>query len=343
MKNSSTLFQLLEMACPSIRYRCRLEIMGHEPDSHGMSGLQAEILEDELVMKVLGWQQLDGWLGCDFHGYGSIEAGIRILCEKGVRHDHPVLSAALDALERGTDRLHLGIGKVGKVLDDLGFGGSLRIRAAVYTYSDMEAKPFVKTEIYKALECFKAVMDAQAISEIVENFQGKLVFKPGVLWPDIYALRLLAATQSWRTLENQQKMIASIRRLIELSPIPDIHVRHKSQKIAPGSFSMHDFNPDLNVLDDAGWMRWFHRMEMLARLGIVNSIPELQNQIHALRQILNDGDGWFSKRLSHSSFNQWGAYSGLMLERDWRSPKRRMYDLTFRSLLISRYAGKDDG
>lgn len=34
---------------------------------------------------------------------------------------------------------------------------------------------------------------------------------------------------------------------------------------------------------------------------------------------------------------KWGAYSSLTLERDWKDPRRRMYDPTFRSLLILHY------
>jgi hypothetical protein len=75
-----------------------------------MAALQSQILEDDLVKTVFGWRQADGWLGRDFHGYDSIETGIRILSEKGVSPQHPVFSGALEALEKGVDRLHLGIG-----------------------------------------------------------------------------------------------------------------------------------------------------------------------------------------------------------------------------------------
>jgi hypothetical protein len=54
--------------------------------------------------------------------------------------------------------------------------------------------------------------------------------------------------------------------------------------------------------------------------------------------MLATGQGRFTKALSHTYFRKWGAYTGLMLERDWRDPQRRIYDLTFRSLLILHYA-----
>jgi hypothetical protein len=47
--------------------------------------------------------------------------------------------------------------------------------------------------------------------------------------------------------------------------------------------------------------------------------------------------GKFTKQLAHDYFRRWGAYTGLMLEADWRIPQRRINDLIFRSLLILNY------
>ena len=91
--------RLLEFACPSIKYRIRKELL-HQSISHPeMTALQAQIAQDDAVLKVLSWQQSDGWLAWAFHGYESMEAGIRLLCEKGVESDQPVLARALPALE----------------------------------------------------------------------------------------------------------------------------------------------------------------------------------------------------------------------------------------------------
>ena len=283
------------------------------------------------------WQQADGWLGGNFHGKTGIEAGIRILCEKGVQRRQPVLAEALEALEKYGERLDEGIGKVGKILDEKGFGGSLMIRATVFAYAGVENKPFLQAQIRKALDEFKAVPSTNSLENIVEMYRGKLVFKPDVQWPSIYHLRLLAFTYSWRTIENQKLVAEGVKRLIKLSPLPNISVRSKSQLIAPASFCMHDFNPEMGLMDDAHWMMWFHRMECLARLGVINAVPELQGQVDALESLL-DTDGYFTKKLSHSYFTKWGGYTGLRLELNWRTPEHRVYDLTFRSLLILHYA-----
>ena len=335
--HTDPVFELLECACPSIKYRIRSEILGQSASSKTMVELQAQILRDPTVEEVLNWQQADGWLAWDFHGATSIETGIRILCEKGVQRRHPVLAKALEALEKYTERLDRGIGKVGKILDEKGFGGSLMIRAAVFAYAGVENKPFVQAQIGKALAEFKAVLTSHSLEDLVEMYRGKLVFRPNVQWPSIYHLRLLAFTHSWRTTKNQKLVAEAVKRLIELSPLPKISVRSKSQLISPASFCMHDFNPEMGLMDDAHWMMWFHRMECLARLGVVNSVPELQRQVDVLANML-DADGYFTKKLTHLYFTKWGGYQGLMLEANWRTPERRVYDLTLRSKLILYYA-----
>jgi hypothetical protein len=100
---------------------------------------------------------------------------------------------------------------------------------------------------------------------------------------------------------------------------------------------MDDFNPDLQTLNDAHWMMWFHRMELLSRMGVMHSLPEMKIQVSALKEILDAGKGKFTKPLAHNYFRNWGAYTGLMLEKDWKDPHRRIYDLTFRSVLILHY------
>jgi len=331
---------LLSEACPSIEYRTRKELLGESPRLGRMRDLQRRILEDAVVRRVIDSRRQDGWLGSTFHGQGGIEVGIRILSEKGVERCQPVLRDALLALERGTDRLSEGIGKVGAVLDDLGLGGQRLIRAAVFAYAGVESRPFVKEQVAGALERMAAAADVAAIAEITEKYRGKLVFREGVIWPCIYDLRLLAWTRSWRTARHERMVARGIRRMVELSPIPEIHVRWKSQIIAPASYCMHEFRPRLGSLSPAKWAMWFHRMEMLARLGVVPRVPALKLQVGRLRRVLADGDGLFVLPLRHGYFRNWGAYSGLMLEVDWRASARRQGDLTFRSLVILAQSGQ---
>jgi len=107
--------------------------------------------------------------------------------------------------------------------------------------------------------------------------------------------------------------------------------------MAPASFGMKDFNPTMTSMNSAQWMMWFHRMELLSRLGVVDAIPELRNQVNILQDMFDD-DGWFTSQINHDYFKRWGAYTGLMIEQDWKTAQRRIFDLTFRSLLIRHYS-----
>jgi hypothetical protein len=337
MQPESSLEELIESACPSIRYRVRAEILGEDPSCQEMSALQEQILRDPHVQDVLSWQQPDGWLARDFHGAKGLEAGIRILCEKGLRAECPPLALALTALGDHPDRLERGIGTVGPILDELGFGGSRMIQATVYVYAGLEDRPCVQAQLDEALKGFRAVLEVERLDEIIESYRGRLVFKPGLQWPGIYHLRLLALTRSWRTDGNLAMLAAAVRRLVCLSPLPVVYVRSKSRWVAPASFCMQNFAPDLDSMEDVEWMKWFHRMECLARLGVVPHVEELNKQVEWLQRQLNADQGWFKKPLRHPYFVNWGAYTGLALEPDWRSPKNRVHDLTFRSRLILHY------
>lgn len=69
---------------------------------------------------------------------------------------------------------------------------------------------------------------------------------------------------------------------------------------------MDDFNPDMASLDGAHWMMWFHRMELLARLGIVHLIPELEHQVVELKALLDAGEGSFYEKDGTRLFQELG-------------------------------------
>ena len=273
---------LLSSACPSIRYRVNKEILNESTDTPAMRNLQDQILTDEEVKRIFESRKPDGWLGKNFHGENSIESAIRWLSEKGVNNQHPVIQDALIALEHHPERLSLGIGKVGSRLDQLQMGGSLMIQEVVFAYAYHEDRPSTQKQVENALNAFNALIQVDSIESITKEKSGNKIFCPGVIWPSLYHLRLLAWTERWRTTENILMLSASIRKLISFSPIPAIKVLYKSQIIAPASFCMDQFTPDMGKMKDFEWMMWFHRMELLARLGVIHLIPELEIQIHAL-------------------------------------------------------------
>jgi hypothetical protein len=331
--------RLLLQACPSIQYRLRRELQNQPLSDSLMLALQSRILADPAVKVLFSWQTPDGWLGDRFHGYHSLETGVRLLCEKGLDPAYPVLSRALQALIHcNPDQLDQGLGRPGRLLDQLGLGGAQMIRSVVLAYAGIEDAPGLQEQIDVALAGFQSVLGIGRREDLFELYHGKRVLRQGLLWPGIYHLRLLSWTRGWRTPENLGMLADSIQRLVNLSPIPAFNVRYRSQIIAPASFGMQDFNPDLALLDSPGWMAWFQRMELLARLGIIQQVPQLEQQLAQLSALLQSGDGWFAMSLQHEYFRKWGAYTGLMLEPDWKNPQRRICDLTFRSLLILHYS-----
>jgi hypothetical protein len=336
MKIDPVLQQLLDRSCPSIQYRIRKELLGETGSSMLMQSLQEDLLQDEQVKKVFSWQQPDGWLGRDFHGSESLEAGIRILSEKGVEPTHPIFSSALTALQKYPERWDRGLGNAGQFLDENSLGGTKMISAAVLAYAGIENIGIVQNQIQQALRGFQGVLEIRSTTDLVDNYRKKLIIKTRKLWPSLYHLRLLAYTRSWRSSENCLLLANAVRRLIDLSPIQNFYLRKGTQLVAPASFCMDNFADNMDQMDDRQWMMWFQRMELLARTGVITNVPSLQDQVAHLKNLLENG--FFTRKLSHNYFRQWNCYTGLMLEKDWKADFRRINDLTFRSSLLLFYS-----
>ncbi len=299
-----------------------------------MAAFQAKIMLDPLVNKVIDSQNKNGWYGSRFHGYDSMESGIRILIEKGVSPKQISLVRALDALERDTELISNDLGSFGKYFDQKRLGGARMIRAWLLALGDRGENPLVEEQVLVALEGMKTVAELSSNIYATEKYHDRLIYIPDLQWPGIYHLRLLASTQKWRTPQNMEMVAISINKLVQYSPMPYAYVRKGSQLIAPASFAMLDFNPDLLKLDDAGWMMWIHRTELITRMGVAHKIKEISQQINTLIELLSGSKQLFTLPIKHEYFKRWGAYTGLMLEPDWKNKVSRINDLTFRSQII---------
>lgn len=331
-----TAIYLSKQACPSIAYRIRKDIWLEDPANPEMIALQEEILNEKEIIRIFSLQQEDGWLGGSFHGIDEPESCIRYLMEKGVEPSHPVIQNALQAIINKKERFDEGsMFHVGKPLDAQKLGGSKLMKACVFAYTGNEQHDFVKEMIAEALEVFSNVCGIKNMDAVYDSYNGKYVFKQDALWPSIYHLRLLAYTTSWRSEQNQNMLIEAITNLSRLSPIPEIKLLHKRQIIAPASAFMNHFNETMDNLKAKEWMLWFHRTELIARLGIASAIPAIKTQIAFMNDILNTNNGLFTKKLRHYYYTKWTPYLGLALEPDWRSVEKAVNDLTFRCLLIN--------
>lgn len=337
--------ELLENACPAIRYRVNKEILNKQED---FELYQPKILEDKRIQYVLNWQNSDGYFGEVFHGgwipreerkhsTTGAESALRFISEMGFPKENQIVCKGLDALlfsdwNRGKSSWNMYYPEIGLFGDDL-------IRAVVFAYFRIEEHEFIRNEIDRAFDCMEKVNRIDSINEIIEKYRDKNFFKPGMALPWSYHLRLLAFTEGWKNDNNLKKLAGYIEHLIELSPFPDIYIKYRSQLIAPASIFPKDLGKGLKDFTDKDWFPWFHTFELFSRMGIVKEVPVLRRQLDELKKILNRGNGFFRIKPQDYCFNKWSVYIGLALEEDWKKDKW-MYDLTFRSLLILKYSGE---
>ncbi|HYE80967.1 MAG TPA: hypothetical protein VEG39_02240 [Clostridia bacterium] len=337
--------QLMEYSCPSIKYRIKKEILEEDSD---MDQSQYEILQDSRVQYVFSWQNNDGYIGEVFHGgwipqekrkYSTTgaESALRFLREMGLSKEHEFIRRGLEALLR--EGWNKGSSKWNSYIPEIGLHGEDYIRSVVFSYYGIEDYDFIQTEIQRALEVLIRSEDIRNFDDITGVYKNKSFYNSAVVLPEIYHLRLLAFTYGWRNKESVGKVKECIEHLISLSPIPDIYIKYKSQLIAPAMLFPRDLSKRLSDFMDRDWFQWFHTFDLFARLGVVKDIPQLLDQLNELKAILQQGEGFFRIKPDDYGFKKWGCYTGLALEKDWKND-RWMYDMTFRSLLILKYAGE---
>jgi hypothetical protein len=351
MKRSDTTQLLLDKACPAIRYRILTEILGEFPESTAAKHLQAEILRDDRVQYVFGWQQADGYLGQVFHSgmNGSLsqkestkgaEGAIRFLREMGVRTDNPTFERALRSLIRD-DWFRDTMGVCWTHYPDVGLQGLDLVRAATLAHAGVEDHEIVVQQQYESLRTLLGIMGIRSMDEVIEPFKDKQVFKPGVAFPESYHLRLLAHTRRWRHGDNPSAVAKAVRKLVDLSPLPVVKVRHKSRWLGPAGIPSGGLSVDLRRMPAYEWCGWFVTVERFARMGAVPHVRPLAKQLDQLEGLLDKGGGLFRENYpcKGKGIPGWGPYGFGALERDWGGD-RKAYDLTFRCLLILHHAGR---
>jgi DNA-binding phage protein len=330
-------------ACASIRYRTRKEILEEKPD---INEYLDEILDDKRVKYVFSWQKPDGYLGQSFHGgwipdaklkfYNTgAETAIRFLSEMGVPKNYPAVEKGLNALLR-EGWFFDGIGRF-EYQPEIGLFGVDNIRAVVFAYYGIEEHEFIRTEIKRLLGYIARMQEISSIQDITGTYRNKLYFNKGIPLPDIYNLKLLAFTQSWRNNHNITAVIKALEHLIHMSPLPVIHIKIGTQLCAPARIFPRDLKKSLKDFGPKDWFFWMHTMELFARMGVVKKIPALLRQANDLKEMMDENGGIFPFKPDPGFFVKWSCYTGLALEDSW-AKERWKYDLTFRSLLILKYA-----
>jgi hypothetical protein len=224
---------------------------------------------------------------------------------------------------------------------DVGLQGLDLIRAATLAHAGMVESEIVVQQQYESLRTLQGIMGIQCMDDLIEPFKDKNVFKPGVAFPGVYHLRLLAHTHRWRHGDNPQAVARAVGKLIKLGPLPGIKVRHKSRWLGCVPISPEVFSLDLRRMPTDEWRRWFEVFENLARMGVAPQVKPLTRQLDQLEEILDKDGGMFRKAYPCKGTMPpgWGPYGFGPLERDWEGD-RKAYDLTFRCLLILHHAGR---
>lgn len=185
-----------------------------------------------------------------YFGTGA-EGALRYLSEMAVPDTYPIVKRCLEALLK--DNWNPDPWKWSMLFEpEIGLYGADNVRAVVFSYFGIEDYYFIQEEIQRTLGYVGALNTIPSIEEITGTYNKKLYYA-GTPLPDLYNLKLLAFTQSWRTDENIDKVSQAIERLIDLSPLPTIYIKMKSQLIAPARITPSDLKQSPLNLQPKEW------------------------------------------------------------------------------------------
>lgn len=340
MDTSKSVALLMENAGPIIKYRVEKEFLGKDR----YSDYRRLILCHPLVREARAWQQDDGYLGIAFHGgwlpenkkirsSRAAEAALRFLAETGLRPTEPFLDRALTALCGENYNRSPSCWDI--FCPEEGLYGSEYERDMLLALFNKAEDNTENSSIALALDRMKYLASAGDISDFSYAANGRRFFVKGKALPDLYQLRLLSCTRSWRNAENIETVAAAVRKYIELSPLPPIYILHHGQRIAPAAITCFDFSKNLADYSEIDWYQFLSLMQLFSDLGLIDKVDRLNGLFRQLSSMVERNGGILDLPVCHKVFKVWGAYSGLMLEERWKG-SRRSCDLTYRYLKIVR-------
>lgn len=343
---------LLNNADPSIVLRTKKEILNQISEKEEEE-LLTKITIQKNVQTVIKSQKPDGWFGNNFHGssgqrgagmYDNMEVGIRFLAEKGFTNKHPILRKAMDSLLR-RDELDPDYHNCGTLKNDYEHAcqglhlsrSSILLRAGFESELPVNEKINLKFDISYSLKSFLYVLGVKSIDVVLDDYKDVKVFKPKLLWPCIYDLRMLAFSNGWRNDENIYLLVKSIDKLFDL-PQGGISVYNKinhALKAPCGHFIHRRILPEKDGFNVSSF--WLDNMELFARCGVVQKVNKLKKEIEWLTDVIDKETG-ICRIAPDNYLWKYGPYSGLALEESPKTLLKRQCDVTFRALLIIYYS-----
>lgn len=289
--------------------------------------------EGKTMQRVLSWQMEDGYFNERMHTptsnskTWSQEGSIRYLMEMGLTiEDEPVKKAIPAMLKSDWGRELTAIKSVAAEE----FGYSI-IRAALFAQAGLHYYDFVKYWIDMSLKAFQCILEAEDYNELLEVYRNKYVFKAGKQLPNIYNLRILAYTQSWRTGTNMEMLQKAYQKLYQWLPLPAIYIKAKSQLVAPAFTIAQSYNRDFMNEDAFLWLQFYELSTRMRMLGVGS--PFYQHFHNLVNDIATNGVEILDK-VDKRGFFGYSGYSGMALSDDWRSKEEKRDDIMFRLKLI---------
>lgn len=338
---------LLNNAGASIRYRVKREILGNITDEEE-NKLQEEIMAEPISVLIANCQKENGWIGNGFHGpnkdagpYENQECGTKYLAEKGVRKNNHVLQKAMDAFMT-VPLSNLCYRTKGKVYDEFKFAanGQNLIRCACIARAGYDDLIDIQPQIQLSLDSFRRVLEVDSIIDVSRKIKSCTyrLFNNYEKWPCRYHFDILAHTNSWKNKENCEMLARSFEKLMRTDR-PDL--------ISMGAISWvgHPLGT-LGCFSEGYAIRYekngvsvvnLEAIEWLVRCGVHHYLPALQKEIETIRNSI-DEEGICRIAVDEEHLRGISTYSGLQIEKDWKSETRKLCDITFRALLILHYS-----
>lgn len=150
-------------------------------------------------------------------------------------------------------------------------------------------------------------------------------------------LDIFAHTQSWKNEDNIKMLANSVKKLMRTDrPVMQIGADSWVGYVL-GTIGCLKEGYELGYEKDGLHYTYLDRVEWLCRCGIAPYVEELSREVEILRSSINS-EGVSEALVDENQLKGLSTYSGQQLEVDWKSPIRRLCDITFRVLLILYYA-----
>ncbi len=219
-----------------------------------------------------------------------------------------------------------------------------------------------KDRIQLSLDSFRRVLEVDSILDVSHPKKGRpcrsnpsgitYVFNDNEKWPCRYHLDILAHTESWKTEENIKMLADSIAKMMKTDrpeligkganswvgyqlgtlgcfPSQGLAIKQTCLLPAPVSIEYRNRAEKYNL----EYIEWF------ARCGVVPHVPALNEAVNEIAASM-DEKGICRIPVLEDALKGIGTYSGQQLETDWKTPTKRLCDITFRALLILYYSQK---